>query len=131
MGLGDKMSKRYVPKIKEAAIPEDGGWVEGQAGPVLLLSIPEWDIEKIYKTPVQAYVWMYDRQQNAYLFCFRLQTGEEKAIAFLSDHAGLLLKETHANSSFSLMITSESLQEAEQALLIEEVELRRHPVAGW
>jgi hypothetical protein len=125
------MSKRYLPKIKEAAIPEDGGWIEGQAGPILVLSIPEWDIPKINNTPIQAYVWMYDRQQNAYLFCFRLQTGEEKAIAFLADHAGLLLKDNYANETFSLMITSEALQQAEQALFIEEVTLRRHPSAGW
>jgi hypothetical protein len=128
------MSERYVPKIQEAAIPEDGGWVEGETSPILLLSIPSWEELETNPDDVTAYVWMYDREQDAYLFCFQLKDGSEKAIAFISDHAGLLLKDEHAKGSFSMMIMNKPLQEvssSESVLLIEKVELVRHPAAGW
>jgi len=128
------MSERYVPKIQEAAIPEDGGWVEGETSPILLLSIPDWDELETNPENVNAYTWMYDREQNAYLFCFQLKDGSERAIAFLSDHAGLLLQDEHSKGDFSLMIMNRVLQEvssSQSVLLIENVKLIRHPVAGW
>jgi hypothetical protein len=128
------MSQRYVPKIQEAAIPEDGGWVEGETSPILLLSIPTWKELKTNPDEIHAYVWMYDRGQDAYLFCYQLKDGTEKAIAFISDHAGLLLKDEHAKGTFSMMIMNKGLQEvnsSESVLLIENVNLVRHPSAGW
>jgi hypothetical protein len=128
------MNERYVPKIQEAAIPEDGGWVEGEDNPILLLSIPEWEQLETNPDHVNAYVWMYDREQDAYLFCFQLKDGSEKAIAFISDHAGLLLKDEHAKNNFSMMIMNQPLQEvrsSQSVLLIENIKLVRHPVAGW
>ncbi|MXQ54015.1 hypothetical protein [Shimazuella alba] len=128
------MSERYVPKIQEAAIPEDGGWVEGETSPILLLSIPAWEELETNPDYVNAYVWMYDREQDAYLFCFQLKDESEKAIAFISDHAGLLLQDEHAKDSFSMMIMNKPLQEvssSQSVLLIENVKLVRHPAAGW
>jgi hypothetical protein len=128
------MSERYVPKIQEAAIPEDGGWVEGETSPILLLSIPAWEELETNPDHVNAYVWMYDREQDAYLFCFQLKDESEKAIAFISDHAGLLLQDEHAKDSFSMMIMNKPLQEvssSQSVLLIENVKLVRHPAAGW
>ncbi|WP_028777923.1 hypothetical protein [Shimazuella kribbensis] len=128
------MTGRYVPKIQEAAIPEDGGWVEGEKSPILLLSIPSWEELETNPDHVHAYTWMYDRAQNAYLFCFQLKDGTEKAIAFISDHAGLLLQEEHAKGTFSMMIMNQALQEVDSSdsvLLIENVTLVRHPAAGW
>lgn len=128
------MSERYVPKIQEAAIPEDGGWVEGEKGPILLLSIPVWRDLETDSDQIRAYVWMYDRQQDAYLFCYQLKNGSEKAIAFIADHAGLLLKDEHAKGTFSMMIMNEALQEvnsSDSVLLIEDIHLVRHPSAGW
>jgi hypothetical protein len=77
---------------------------------------------------------MDDREQDAYLFCFQLKDGSEKAIAFISDHAGLLLQDEHAKDSFSMMIMNKPLQEvssSQSVLLIENVKLVRHPAAGW
>ncbi|MCH5586158.1 hypothetical protein MK805_14545 [Shimazuella sp. AN120528] len=128
------MSERYVPKIQEAAIPEDGGWVEGEKCPILLLSIPAWEDLETDSEQIRAYVWMYDRGQDAYLFCYQLKDGTEKAIAFISDHAGLLLKEEHAKGTFSMMIMNQGLQEVSSSnsvLLIENINLVRHPSAGW
>jgi hypothetical protein len=128
------MSERYVPKINEAAIPEDGGWVDGETNPILLLSIPTWKELETNPDLVHAYTWMYDREQNAYLFCFQLKDGSEKAIAFISDHAGLLLQDEHAKGAFSMMIMNQALQEVSSphsVLLIENVTLVRHPAAGW
>ena len=89
------MSERYVPKIKEAAIPEDGGWIEGETNPILLLYIPTWNVLETNPDEVSAYVWMYDREQDAYLFCFQLKDGSEKAIAFkfLLDYFGYVADE--------------------------------------
>jgi hypothetical protein len=128
------MNGRYIPQIREAAIPEDGGWVQLQNNPTLILYIPEW---KDWLTPSRVgdpFVWMYDREEDAYLFCFRLDNQIEKAIAFAKEHAGLLLRETQANDPFSILITSEELDQItvqSPYLLITEVVLKRHPQAGW
>jgi hypothetical protein len=128
------MNERYIPQIREAAIPEDGGWVKLQNESVLLLSIPEWEDWLSQSTTSYPFVWMYDRAEDAYLFCFRLNDQTEKAIAFAKEHAGLLLKEEQANGPFSILITSDALaQTTAQSpyLLLTEVMLKRHPQAGW
>jgi hypothetical protein len=128
------MTERYIPKIQEAAIPEDGGWIEGETNPILLLSIPAWKGIETSSIDINAYAWMYDREQDAYLFCFRVADGGEKAIAFISDHAGLLLKDENSLDVFTMMIMDRPLQEvnsSKSVFLIEKVQLVRHPVAGW
>jgi hypothetical protein len=128
------MTERYIPQVREAAIPEDGCWAELQNTPVLLLSIPEWkDLLNQLITGYQ-FVWMYDREEDAYLFCFRLNNQIEKAIAFAKEHAGLLLKDERASGLFSILITSDALDQTTAQspyLLLTEVELKRHPQAGW
>ncbi|SDW75851.1 hypothetical protein SAMN05444487_10624 [Marininema mesophilum] len=126
--------ERYVPQVTTAAIPEDGGWAELSEDNLLILYIPEW--EDIMARGAIGYqqVWMYDREADAYIFCFRLQDGIERAIAFAKDHGGLLLRDERAYGPFSILLTSEPIGEAEESssmLLLSEVSLKRHPRAGW
>lgn len=128
------MKERYVPQVREAAIPEDGAWAELSNENVLILSIPEWKEILRHSTKGYRYVWMYDRQGDAYIFCFRLQAGAEKAVAFAKEHGGLLLQDGRAYDSFSILVTSEPLDQAEEdtpMLLLQNVSLKRHPKAGW
>ena len=128
------MTKRYIPQIREAAVPEEGGWTKEQQTPVLLLSIPEWEKEVTWNSETYQSVWLYDRKEDAYLFCFRLPNQEERAIAFAKNHAGLLLQDPRAVQSFSLVITSKPLEETETnhgCLRLKDVKLVRHPQAGW
>lgn len=128
------MSERYIPKVTEAAIPEDGGWAELENEDVLVLSIPDW--EEIVGVSIEAlqYVWMYDRLEDAYLLCFKINNKIEKAIAFAKEHAGLLLTHQHAYQPFSILITSDSLENSNEKtpyFYLPKVELKRHPKAGW
>lgn len=128
------MSKRYIPQIREASIPEDGRWAELDNNPVLLLSIPEWNDVVNKPSEGHQYVWMYDRAEDAYLFCFRLSNQVERAIAFPREHAGMLLTDERAYQTFSILITSESLENIHARsplLLLRNVQLKRHPKAGW
>ncbi|MBA4493864.1 hypothetical protein ACFO25_14840 [Paenactinomyces guangxiensis] len=128
------MSERYIPQITEASIPEDGAWAELENTPVLILSIPEWKEMIEQPTEGHQYVWMYDRAEDAYLFCFRLSSRLERAVAFPRDHAGLLLQDEKAHRPFSILITGESLEETKKdtpLLLLRHVQLKRHPQAGW
>jgi hypothetical protein len=73
---------------------------------------------------------MYDRFEGAYLFCFKLRDGVERAIAFPSDHAGRLLQDKRAQGGFGIAITSQGLEGEEAAyLLLGGVYLKRHPQA--
>jgi len=128
------MTERYIPRVQEAAIPEDGAWAELGNENVLVLSIPEWEevVERTYKG--YRYAWLYDREKKTYIFCFRLEDGTEQAVAFPKDHAGLLLQDGRAYEPFSILITSRPLAEADDdtpSLLLRKVRLRRHPEAGW
>src|SRR5690606_36934412 len=128
------MTKRYIPRVQEAAIPEDGAWAELGNENVLVLSIPEWG--DVVERPSRGYryAWLYDREKRTYIFCFRLEDGTEKAIAFPKDHAGLLLQDGRAYEPFSFLITSRPLAEADDvspSLLLRKVKLVRHPEAGW
>lgn len=130
------MNKRYIPQVREAAIPEDGGWTKLQAeeAPVLVLSVPEWSDELNQSVEGFEYTWMYDRANNAYLFCFRLDQRKEYAIAFAKEHAGILLTDDRAHGKFSLLITAHLLQGAHDlkpCFLFQDVSLKRHPQAGW
>ncbi|WP_175552367.1 hypothetical protein [Seinonella peptonophila] len=130
----DMMKNRYIPKINEAAIPENGGWAEIMDEPVLVLSIPEWESIMNQSTEEYQSVWMYDRIEDAYIFCFKLNEQVERAIAFAKDHAGVLLKDERAEGEFSILITHEGLEDADEetpCLYFKELHLRRHPKAGW
>lgn len=128
------MSERYIPKVTEASIPEDGGWAEVENEDVLVLSIPEW--KEIADLSIKSfqYVWMYDRQENAYILCMKLNEKVEKAIAFAKEHAGLLLTHQNAYQPFSILITPEALDQSNEQtpyLYLPKIELKRHPKAGW
>lgn len=128
------MIERYIPQVKEAAVPEDGVWATYLDQPVLFLSIPEWKeiVEKTNKGI--KFVWMYDREEDAYLFCFQLSNQQEYAIAFPREHAGMLLQDERSHEEFSILITSEELTdvtEETQLLELKKIFLRRHPKAGW
>ncbi|MBD1372547.1 hypothetical protein IC620_09290 [Hazenella sp. IB182357] len=128
------MTKRYVPQIREAHIPEDGVWAEIDASPVLILSIPEWSAIINEHTKGFKYVWMFDRTEDGYIFCFHLESGIEKAIAFPKEHAGILLMNDYTNSSFAIIITDQELKDISDeatGLLLRDVYLKRHPHAGW
>ncbi|MBA4543313.1 MULTISPECIES: hypothetical protein [Thermoactinomyces] len=130
------MSKRYIPRIREAAIPEDGGWMKLQeeGAPVLVLSVPEWSDELKQSVSGYEHTWMYDRANDAYLFCFRLEEGREYAIAFAREHAGILLNDDRARGKFSLLVTAQHLKETEDlkpCFLFRGISLKRHPRAGW
>lgn len=129
------MNPRYIPQIREAVIPEDGGWAElGEADrPVLVLSVPEWADELKQSEEGFEYVWLYDRSNDAYLFCFRLDKNREYSIAFAREHAGLLLKDKRSCEAFHLLVTARPLteQDLNPCFLFRNVELKRHPQAGW
>ncbi|SFS31170.1 hypothetical protein [Marininema halotolerans] len=126
--------ERYVPQVTSAAIPEDGGWAELSKENVLILSIPEW--EDLMEQSAVGYkkVWMYDRKADAYIFCFRLPDGTERAVAFAKDHGGLLLRDQRAFKPFSILLTAQPIGEGDDStsmLLLSDVSLKRHPHAGW
>lgn len=127
-------SERYIPQVREAAIPEEGHWAELEQKPVLVLSIPEWDQDVKQSLEDSASAWMYDRANNAYLFCFRLRDGREYAIAFPREHAGVLLTDSRAKGTFSLLVTAKPLQGGDTLMpyfLFPDLALKRHPQAGW
>ncbi|OYD06896.1 hypothetical protein [Paludifilum halophilum] len=128
------MTDRYIPRVREASIPEDGGWAELSQENVLILSIPDWRDIADRSAKGYRYVWMYDRQGDAYIFSFRLEDGTERAVAFARDHGGLLLRDERAYKAFSILVTPEPLHEMKEdtpMLLLEEISLKRHPKAGW
>ncbi|MDR6225743.1 hypothetical protein [Desmospora profundinema] len=126
--------EKYVPHVREAAIPEDGGWAELSGEQVLILSVPEWEELVDRSAEGYRYVWMYDRKADAYIFCFRLEDGTERALAFAKDHGGLLLADERARGSFSLLVTARPLEDVKDEtpmLLLQGITLKRHPKAGW
>ncbi|MDQ0416047.1 hypothetical protein J2Z48_000205 [Croceifilum oryzae] len=126
--------ERYLPQIQEASIPEDGVWATYLEKPVLFLSIPEWQEMIESNDETARFVWMFDREQDAYLFCIQCVSGEEYAIAFPKEHAGMLLRDERSHESFSLFITSKELEEVTEStnlLQIHDIVLQRHPKAGW
>jgi hypothetical protein len=128
------MATPFIPQIRQAAVPEEGSWAELGGAPVLLLSIPEWQYQVRQSAEENRYVWMYDRENDAYLFCFRLKDQKDYAVAFPREHAGVLLMDRKASRPFSLLVTSRPLSgtmDLRPCLLFRDVSLKRHPKAGW
>lgn len=125
--------ERYIPHIHEAVVPDEGQWAELEGKNVLILSILEWEGTIQQSREEQKTVWMYDRGNDAYLFCFRLQDGKDYAIAFPREHAGVFLTDSRAHNPFSLLVTAKSLQEKtlRPCILFQDLSLMRHPKAGW
>jgi hypothetical protein len=126
--------EKYIPRVREAAIPEDGGWAQLSSEQVLILSVPEWGHLVDRSAKGYRYVWMYDREEDAYIFCFRLEDGTEHALAFAKEHGGLLLADERARQSFSILVTARPLEEVDEKtamLLLQDITLKRHPKAGW
>ncbi|MGO4890056.1 hypothetical protein ACJ2A9_20105 [Anaerobacillus sp. MEB173] len=128
------MVKKYEPTISEGVYPSDGGWSKDNGRDILILSIPEFaDLMNIEYNSYH-YAWLYDKNLNAYIFCFRLDHGEERAVIFHAEHAGVLLTEEMAYQSFQIAITDasfENLTEKTSYLLLNEIELQRELAAGW
>lgn len=127
------MPTRYIPQIREAMIPEEGGWAELSEGSVLILSIPEWTESDQSLTSRMQSAWLYDRGNDAYLYCFQLANGQEYAIAFAKGHAGLLLTDRRASQPFAFLITAQPLTSEgyDPSLLIRNITWKKHPKAGW
>jgi hypothetical protein len=132
--IGELILQQYIPSIKEGYIPEDGGWTTSGEGATLLLSIPELTniIEK--KWDKHSYAWLYDKKQDAYIFCFQFDGTDEYAILFQADFAGRLLLEKEAYEPFTIAITDlpfERLTEHSKYVIINSVAITRQPIAGW
>jgi hypothetical protein len=126
--------KRYIPRINQASVPEEGKWALLETEPVLMLSVPEWGSEIHQSAEGIHHTWMYDRLNDAYLFCFRLPPRKEFAVAFPREHAGRLLRDERADHLFSLLITAKSLEgtaDLRPCWLFRRIRLKRHPQAGW
>ncbi|WP_142296515.1 hypothetical protein [Lottiidibacillus patelloidae] len=126
--------QQYIPSIKEGFIPEDGGWTTSGQGNTMLLSIPQLKAKINQKLDKYSYAWLYDKKQDAYIFCFQLDGKEEYAILFQAEYAGKLLLEQEAYERFTVAITDlpfGHLTEQSNYLIINEVEITRQPIAGW
>ncbi|MDN4594284.1 hypothetical protein [Polycladomyces subterraneus] len=128
------MARRYIPQVRSAVLPDDGAWTELNGEDVLILSVTEWQGQLKVSSRGYEYVWLYDRQSKAYIFCIRMSDGEERAIAFPREHAGTLLQDGRAYEPFTILVTDQPLDkigEQSQFLLFRDVKLKRHPEAGW
>jgi hypothetical protein len=128
------MTRRYIPQVRSAVLPDDGAWTKLNGEDVLILSVPEWKGQLGPSNRGEEYVWLYERQSKAYIFCIRMSNGEERAIAFPREHAGTLLQDGRAYEKFTILVTDQPLDkigEKSQFLLFRDVKLKRHPEAGW
>ncbi|WP_246941371.1 hypothetical protein [Bacillus pinisoli] len=127
------MNVNYIPTVNEGHYPHDAGWTEENNQSILLLSIPELKNIAHQVITVFDYAWLFDRNLNAYIFCFRIEE-EEHAIIFQFTHAGKLLMEKEAYDSFAIAITGAEFSEMTEHtpyLLLPSIQLNRQPVAGW
>lgn len=122
------MEDKYIPHVQEAFVPEEGYWIEMDTGWALALSIPECHEVVGRSSEGYRYVWMYDRMEKAYLFCFQLSDQLETVIAFPYNHAGMLLKDERAQGQFSIVVTANGLAEKRASYLhLKDIRLKRHP----
>lgn len=129
------MSGSYHPKITEGIHPTDGGWTSDVGGhSILLLSLPEFTGFVGCSFDSFDYMWLYDRDLKAYIFCFRLSDGAENAVLFQREHAGILLTDTSAYEPFHMAVTNHALDEVNDEtdlFFLPNIQLQRSPVAGW
>jgi hypothetical protein len=105
------MKNHYIPSVTEAHSPEDGGWTNYDDTNVLLLSVPSFKNIVHIENKGYSYSWLWDDETRGYIFCFKLNSGEERAIFFTDDYAGKLLKEPEGQEVFHIALTSSPLKE--------------------
>jgi hypothetical protein len=128
------MEGTYQPDIHEAVYPRDGGWTKDGGQDVLLLSIPEFGELPGRAVDAFDYAWLYDNSLKAYILCFRLQDGTERAILFQEEHAGKLLTDSPAYETFTVAISDQSLEvlcDDTPFLILPDIQLKRSLAAGW
>lgn len=124
----------YKPSIKEGVYPDDAGWTQDGSKNILLLSIPM--LSHVIRQTVTKfdYAWLYNKEIDAYIFCFKLSNGQEYAIFFQVDHAGRLLMDQNAYEEFSIVLTDKAfnvLTEDSEFITLSNIRLVRQPIAGW
>ncbi len=105
------MEDQFKPSLTEAYIPEDGGWTSFNGINVLLLSIPQIDQLVRIQNKGYSYVWLYDKEMDGHIFCFKLNSGEERAVLFKNENAGRLLLKEEAKDLFHIAVASTKLEE--------------------
>ncbi len=124
----------YSPNISEAHIPYDGGWTEEIGTPVLLLSVPTIPIEMTTNIHKFSYMWLYEKEMDAYVLCVLLNNQEEFGLIFSQKEAGQLLLDSDAYEEFTLVITKEQLDHLTDNTLhlsFPKISLTRSLQAGW
>lgn len=104
-----EMTTPYRPKIKTATLPEEGSWIQIESEWALALSVPELEEIMGLSTQGYRYVWMYDRVEKAYLFCFQLSDHIDRAIVFPHDHAGRFLEDERAKEEIGMILTASEI----------------------
>ncbi|MCF6138345.1 hypothetical protein [Pseudalkalibacillus berkeleyi] len=112
------MNNTYTPSITEAHTPDDGGWTTYGESNVLLLSIRQFTELVQLENKGYSYAWLWDESSNGYIFCIKLNSGEERAILFAEDHAGKLLMESEGSGVFTIALTSLPLEQVDDATTI-------------
>ncbi|MBU8905276.1 hypothetical protein [Desertibacillus haloalkaliphilus] len=128
------MANQYEPTVSEAVFPSDGGWTMDGDKHVLLLSIPEFSEVINHSFESYRYAWLYDKENDAYIFCFQFDDGFERAVLFQREHAGILLTEAAAYEMFTIVISDQAFDKIdEQTVLLElpQIKITRMMSAGW
>ncbi|MCA1032414.1 hypothetical protein LCL95_15370 [Bacillus timonensis] len=128
------MKELYRPSIEEGYVPEDAGWIKNGEENVLLLSIPGLSSIIHQKVETFDYTWLYQKDMDAYIFCFRLSNGIEKAIIFQQEFAGKMLLKSEAYDVFSVAVIKQSFQDVSddsEYLYLPAVTISRQSIAGW
>ncbi|MDF0726489.1 hypothetical protein PY093_07140 [Cytobacillus sp. S13-E01] len=128
------MKKDYIPTITEGHYPDNAGWTEDDLGNVLLLSIPS--ISDFFHEDMLTYdyAWLYNKELDAYIFCFKVSNGKEFGVIFQARHAGRLLLDQQAYEAFTITITDQSFEditEESEYLTFSNITLSRQTIAGW
>jgi hypothetical protein len=131
---GSCLKREYKPAISEGHNPEDGGWTEDGYGNVLLLSIPTSSEFLNEKVSTFDYAWLYSKEIDAYIFCFRLPSGMEFGVIFHANHAGKLLLDAQAYDKFTITITDKpfnAITEDSNYISFRDIVINRQSIAGW
>lgn len=125
----------YTPDISEGYYPEDVSWATSEGGgDFLLLCVPQYSYLLTFKLQNLEYVWLYNPEIDAYIFCFRINHKFEHAIIFQKDHAGMFLQNELVNKPFQVIITHrdfDTLRETDPVFKLNDIVFTRHKSAGW